>query len=115
MSINCFGVSRIVLIVLMFVVFIHVFLSRYILDEIYRKMGDNFFDLFPDLKDRPVDFNIRTLRGRTHSQLFKILLWNKNNIKSIIGNKQIYFLVISLVMFILFIVLVLLIMCILSR
>ena len=115
MTTNCFDASRIVLIVIMFVVFIHVFLSRYILDEIYRKMGDNFFDLFPDLKDEPVDFNERTLKGRTHSQLFKILLGNKNNIKSIIGKKQIYFLVISFFMFALFIVLIFLVLCILFR
>jgi hypothetical protein len=100
MNINCFDASRVVLIILMFLIPAHIFLSRYIIDELYKKMGDNFFNLFPDLKNSSIDFNTRTMKGKTHSQLIKVILWNKNNIRLFIGKKQKYFVVISILILI---------------
>jgi len=111
MDINCFDASRIVLIILMFLIATHVFLSRYIIDELYKKMGDNFFNLFPDLKNSPIDFNTRTMKGKTHSQLIKILMWNRNNIRLFIGKKQKYFVVISILILIFITTLFFLIFC----
>jgi len=111
MDINCFDASRIVLIILMFLIAAHVFLSRYIIDELYRKMGNNFFNLFPDLKNSSIDFNTRTMKGKTHSQLIKVLLWNKNDIRLFIGKKQKYFVLISILILIFITILISLIFC----
>ena len=111
MYIDCFDASRIVLIVLMFLVVTHVFLSRYIIDELYKKMGDNFFNLFPDLKNSSIDFNTRTMKGKTHFHLMKVLMQNKDNIRLLVGKKQQYFVVISILMLVFIVILLSLILC----
>jgi hypothetical protein len=87
----CFTLSGIIVFSLIILLFINIIIARYAILEINEKISNSFLKIFPNSQDR-FPFNSRHMKIKTQFKLYYILLVNQNNIKNIVGIKQIWFL-----------------------
>ena len=87
---TCFNILQIINIFILIFIGINIFLARLCLEEIYTKDTDFFFKYFDNDSNRfPV--GLGRMSFKTQLKLYKMLLFNENNIKNIVGNKQVFF------------------------
>jgi len=87
---TCFNVLQIINIFILIFIGINIFLARLSLEEIYAK-DINFFFKYFDNDSSKFPIGLGRMSFKTQLKLYKMLLFNENNIKNIVGKKQIFF------------------------